>query len=739
MSLGPAVMGGDAAPSTFMDGGVPLPGLIPLVRRVVVILLVAQAALAAVRPSSADALPLLSIDDAHAKEGDSGTRTITFKVRLNPPVAATVDVQYSTEDGTATVADDDYDPASGTIEFAPGADVQTIYVTLHGDTKIEGNEYFRVRLGAPVNAAIGDGEAIATIVNDDGTVFVPVNTHANPYFSGTLPNAWGDYDGDGVPDLPLYHLQPVGVLNEIPGFRDLLDNGNYHGIAWCDFDRDGDLDLVLLGYSGVEGGTPTASRLLRNDGGDAFVDVAPLSGIDVIGSGETPVWADVDGDGWPDLFTPYYSHIFPFQSFLYHNNRDGTFTDIAAQAGVSLPELPVGLRPEGAQAADWNDDGHIDLYCASHLFLNDGTGHFTDVRADVGLPVLFDEGAALVDIDSDGDLDLFLRALDGPRLFRNDAGHFTEVTAQAGLTPLPLLWGDSWADVDGDGDLDLLLQSGDTSTILMLNQGDGTFERDTTWDELHAHADLSAWADIDQDGDVDLVLGAGAARNLYRNRLETRPGFAGSHLAVRVLDAEGHQTMYGATVRLREIGGPPGTTQTRVVDGGSGYLSQNEYDVHFGGLGRGRYALEVVCPSPAGQRVVIDSLSNPLLGSLEPATMAEDHVTVRTNGSVQLWGAQAVAGVAPGSSEAVGLGSPYPMPARVAMTIPVAAHGPGNIALTILDLGGRRVRRLDLPAAGGARWDLRDERRLRVPAGLYFCRLTVDGREAGTRRLVVLP
>src|SRR5439155_15789313 len=144
--------------------------------------------------------------------------------------------------------------------------------------------------------------------------------------------------------------------------------------------------------------------------------------------------------------------------------------------------------------------------------------------------------------------DLFLREVDGPHLFRNDNGHFTEVTAAAGLGPVPLFWGDSWMDADGDGDLDLLLVLGDNTTRLMLNQGDGTFVRDTVFDQLHAQADLSAWADVDGDGDVDFVLGGNSpSRQVYRNMLNTLPGYSGSHLTVRVLDADEHRTECGAT------------------------------------------------------------------------------------------------------------------------------------------------------------------------------------------------
>jgi hypothetical protein len=143
-----------------------------------------------------------------------------------------------------------------------------------------------------------------------------------------------------------------------------------------------------------------------------------------------------------------------------------------------------------------NGDGTLDLYCASHLFLNDGAGHFTDVRAQVGLPAVFDEGAKFVDIDSDGDLDLYLRTASGPRLFRNEGGMFTEVTAAAGLPGRPFFWGDSWADVDNDGDVDLLLVNTSPYAMeLYLNQGNGTFVSDTAFAAARYDNFLSAWAD----------------------------------------------------------------------------------------------------------------------------------------------------------------------------------------------------------------------------------------------------
>src|SRR5262249_38697177 len=150
-------------------------------------------------------------------------------------------------------------------------------------------------------------------------------------------------------------------------------------------------------------------RLLHSESDGTFTNRAPALGMSIRGDAETAVWGDFDGDGWPDLFTPFYAHVAPYRSYLWRNRGDGTFTPLPATASVSLTGVPMSLKPEGAQAVDWNGDGYLDLYCASHLFVNDGSMNFTDVRAAVGLPEVFDEGADLVDYDGDGDFDLYLR------------------------------------------------------------------------------------------------------------------------------------------------------------------------------------------------------------------------------------------------------------------------------------------------------------------------------------------
>jgi len=715
------------------------------------------AAFAAADPAPAmdvDAPPTLSISAAHVLEGDSGLSHLLFHVHLSGPPNRLATVHYATEDGTATVADNDYKAVSGTLMFAATDTMLTIDVPVIGDVRLEGNEWLAMRLSDPVGFTFDDSMAFGVIINDERATFQYKWVGYSDYLDGSLPTAWGDFNHDGYLDIPLFFGGSNTQFSEIPGFRTLLASGNYHGVSTCDYDRDGDVDMVALGYcttcfDGEGEGPPrppTPNLLLQNQGDGTFVDVAPQLGMDIAGNAETAVWGDFDGDGWPDLFAPYYSFLYPFHCFLWHNNGDGTFTDISAEAGVDMANVPGTLRPEGACAADFNDDGYLDIYCASHLFLNDGTGHFTDVREAVGLPEIFDEGAMFVDYDNDGDLDLYVRGgyypNNHPFLFRNVAGHFfTDVSAEAGIADIPLFWGDTWADVDDDGDLDLLQVGGYSTTRLMLNQGDGTFVANPDFSSQVTGRELTSWGDADGDGDLDMVVGPSGKRILI-NQLNTMPGYATSHLRVEVLDEDGYQTCHGATVRLTRLGGGPIDIQTRVVDGGSGYLTQGEYTVNFGGLSSGTFALEVVYPSRKGTRVVIDSLADRRLGTITGSQVVNGPIRIFRDGRAE-FPSPPVAGVpvAPAPIHDR-LGAPTPAPARSGVSIPVTTAQSARVELDLHDVRGRRIQTIDLGVIGPGRrdvaWNLRDDRGASVPSGIYFCRLRVNQEPVDSRRVLVM-
>ena len=697
--------------------------------------------------------PTASVDSVRVVEGDSGTVTAVFTVRLSRlPDLQDATLAFATESRTATEGSD-FLPVSGTLHLSSATPLRVgqrrglettdslryeIPVTVFGDSLIEGNEWFALRL-------VGDGVTIAdsigacVIVNDELPRFA-MDLLGFWFRNGPMSPAFADMDVDGDVDLPTEINLGNAEFTPFEGIIDMLDEGDHHGSAWCDYDKDGLPDLVILPYESVPY-PGIRVRLLHNLGFGQFENVAPALGMDVNGNGETPVWGDFDGDGWPDLFTPYYAYVPPYRSFLYRNRGDGTFDEIAEQAGVDLRGLPESLKPEGADAVDWDGNGTLDLYCASHLFLNDGNARFTDVREQVGLPEVFDEGSRFVDIDNDGDFELYLRTTEGAVLFRNERGHYTRIL-DSGLPDGPWFWGDSWADVDNDGDLDLLFAGPNGVFQLWLNRGDGTFRGDARFDGTFMVGTLSAWADVDSDGDLDGAVGI-HRRAMLINGTDGMPHAPNSVLRVQVLNADSTATCFGATVRLRELSGGPGSIQTRVVNGGGGYLTQDEYTLHFAGLSGGRYAMEVRWPGSLTTATTVDGSVNALLANLDPATFSDRFLRVYRNGIVA-WGndqGPVAVGDEPSRTPQLKLlGRPSPMPARTRVRLPLWKGDLTNVLLTIRDLTGRRVRELtnDQVGATDLTWDLRDDHGQTVASGVYFARLTVAGQPAGDQRIVVV-
>jgi hypothetical protein len=277
--------------------------------------------------------------------------------------------------------------------------------------------------------------------------------------------------------------------------------------ALADYDGDGDLDI----YVGMNG---APNRLYRNDRG-AFTDVAGAAGLADARATRSAAWGDYDADGDPDLLVGFAPGPAPILK-LYRNDA-GRFTEVARESGLA--------RDSGAVRQlswiDLDDDGDLDLFVAfrdrpNALYRNEGT-RFTDVAGSLGLADRRKSvGAAWLDFDQDGDLDLYVANQDGDRngLWRNDGGRFTDVADAAGAA-----WGGRLpneptngtvrpcaADVDGDGWLDLFAANYGKNGLL-LNRG-GRFEDvSAAWGiDLDSRYDACAFADVDHDGRLDLYV-----------------------------------------------------------------------------------------------------------------------------------------------------------------------------------------------------------------------------------------
>ena len=473
--------------------------------------------------------------------------------------------------------------------------------------------------------------------------------------------ALADLDGDG--DLDAYLVQSGRVpgaasapgadaqalgnrlfLNQGDGmFRLAEDSGAEHagygmGVVAGDYDNDGDVDLHVTNLG--------ANALLRNDGRGRFEDVAAAAGVADPGWGTAAAFADFDADGHLDLFVVNYldwsvgverdcydygtgarnycdpgNYDMPAKDVLFHNNGDGTFTDVSETAGIHAA-YGNGL---GAAAADFNDDGLVDLFVANdqvvnQLWINRGGMRFTDealVRGcamdDHGIAKA-GMGVAAEDVDDDGDVDLLVVNIEGETdsFFRNQGAYFIDGTAAAGLATTSRRYtrfGVALADFNNDGRLDLYEANGRVAyspesavedvfaerNLLFQGLADGHFAAvasAVTGDSALIHTSRGVAAgDVDGDGGIDLlVANRDAAPYLLMNRVPQR----GAWIAFRALARIGRDA-HGAAVFATIAG----ARQRREVQTAGSYLASRSPLARFG-LGASASAREVAVRWPSG-------------------------------------------------------------------------------------------------------------------------------------------
>ena len=445
--------------------------------------------------------------------------------------------------------------------------------------------------------------------------------------------AWGDYDGDGDADLyitndatdnKLLRNDGGGVFVDVTS-GPLGDPGSARGSAWADYDNDGDLDLYNL-KSG-------ANVLLRNDGG-AFVDVTS-GDVGDTDLGISAAWADYDNDGDLDV----YSATFVGDSKLFRNVGGSTFIDI----GTTPPNS--GGSGTCVSWADYDGDGDLDFFLAisgaaspaGKLIRNDGGGTFFDATAGIPVGIGAGRGVSWGDYDNDGDFDLYL-ALNSTggatnQLFRNDGGGtFTDVTSG----PLADVGGNAnsvaWGDYDNDGDLDIyLVNESGNSNRLFRNDGGGTFVDATSAPLDDAGLGIGgAWADYDNDGDLDFYvanggLGSSQANKMFRNDTVNSNNWVQFKLQGTVSNRDAVGTEVSVTAG--------GVTRLRQVEAGSGYSSQNDLVLSFG-LGSATVIDAIEIRWPSGQvQMITPPAVNTRATVVEPLPFVEDTSISMTGGA----------------------------------------------------------------------------------------------------------
>ena len=517
--------------------------------------------------------PLRTLADRVVVRGGGTTTVETF--RSIPGAARPTFAVTSSTPGVATVA---IDAATGALRLTAGS-VGSTTVTVTA----------RVA-GQP---DVVDTFVLSVIPGRAVTFAAPVR------LGSMLFPAFADMNNDG-------RLELVGTVNSgtalVPqdlraiGLGPIVDhfaadnNRENHPV---DVNGDGRLDIVTWTYLPVTDPLSIA-RLFVQQANGTFVEDAAFTALHVTGFGHNIVSADLDNDGDVDLFMVEYTHNDPREQFyLLLNDGQGRFTEVADQAGVANRGWPLENKSEGAQAVDFDGDGDLDLYAASHFYFNEGVSggipRFVDRRAALGLPLRFDEGLRFLDFDNDGRLDLLLQhPSEGPQLWR-----FTGTTFV--LVPLPAdvyarSYGVNVCDLNGDGFEDLIFAPGDTTrTRILLNTGTGVFTENplTTLDGLGG--DVMACGDYDGDGRLDIGRRAGGSLEIVRN-VTSHSGL--SRVTLDIVDATGARTQYGrvAQVRPRQA---PAVVYTRVVDGGSGFLAQGQYELVIGTRYTGQFDVTV--------------------------------------------------------------------------------------------------------------------------------------------------
>ncbi len=451
-----------------------------------------------------------------------------------------------------------------------------------------------------------------------------------------------DVDGDGRLDLyfvqgaplgpgakpdptatnRLYRQRANGTFEDVSLPSGAADPGYGMGVAYADYDGDGDFDLFITNFG--------ANALYRNRGDGTFDSVTAAAGIGAAAWSTGAGFFDADGDGDLDLYVSNYvdfafarhkwcgnaekrlrSYCHPdlydgLADLLYRNNGDGSFTDISQQAG--LLRSVRDAKGLGLAFGDFDGDGRQDVFVANdsamnHLYLSGSDGRFGEqaLLAGVGFNAAGGAeagmGVALGDFDGDGRVDLFLTHLDQETntLYRNQGGgNFIDTTRRAGLASASLPWVGFGAvpfDFDNDGDLDLFVANGHildnvelfdpTSSWrqpaqLFENQGDGSFVEISTalglsepWVGRGAAA-----ADLDRDGDLDLVV----SQNNGPARVLINQGTVGGYLAVELSGTNRNLHALGARLELR-VGE---RRLTRWIKSSGSYLSQSPPIAWFG-------------------------------------------------------------------------------------------------------------------------------------------------------------
>jgi hypothetical protein len=465
-------------------------------------------------------------------------------VRIDPKVFESDEPFPHFENIARNVGLDEFSPAGGMIaeDFDDDGRLELVVSTMHtsGQMRIyhleDDGTYVDRTEGSGLEGEFGGLNMVDADFDNDGKVDVLV-----------LRGAWWGTEG----------RHPRSLLKNLGGgkFQDVTFDAGLASFryptqtaAWADIDNDGDLDLYIGSESHPS--YPCPGQLFRNEGNGRFTDIAARAGVANYAYAKGVVFGDYDGDGYPDL---YISNL-NAPNCLFHNNQDGTFTDVAASAGVTMPK-------DGF--ADWfwdfDNDGALDLWAGAY----GGPEQPTDVA---------NVAASYLGIPQPGEL---------PHLYRGDGhGKFEDVAPVQGLKKHLLPMGANFGDLDNDGFLDFYLATGYPAyeglmpNVMYRNRG-GTGFSDVTTNGGFGHLQKGhgvTFADLDGDGDQDVIvkMGGGYPGDAYGIALFENPGFGNHWVKVKLVGTRSNRSAIGARIRAEIVeGGKRRSIYRTVCTGGS--------------------------------------------------------------------------------------------------------------------------------------------------------------------------
>jgi len=426
-----------------------------------------------------------------------------------------------------------------------------------------------------------------------------------------------------------FHNNGNGTFTDQAAKAGLADQTGGLNIIQTDYNNDGCTDILVLRGSWYPQNVAQRKSLLRNNCNGTFTDVTKESGLAKPATNtQTAVWADINNDGFLDLFVG--NETGPSQLFL--NKGDGTLEDISRSAGIDRTAFTKGVA-----AADYDNDGYVDFYVsnqngANYLYHNNHNGTFTNIAKQAGVPGVGRGFAAwFFDYDNDGWPDLFVANfslsveetlqtyLGLPhkggtlKLYRNlGNGAFRDVTKETGLDKVFMPMGANFGDVDNDGYLDIYLGTGSPSyasllpNVLLRNKEGKTFVDVTASSgtgELHKGHGV-AFADIDNDGDEDIITSIGGAQpgDSHAFRLFENPGNGNDWISLKLVGVKANRAAIGARIKVTVKNGSEGTRSIYRTVGSGGSFGASPLQQHIG-LGRAAQILSIEIVWPGSNRM----------------------------------------------------------------------------------------------------------------------------------------